>query len=430
MPPFFKPLCTALLFFTALPGSAEDWPGFQGPERDGVVPTATILTDWSNNKPPVKWTNPTGPGFGGAAIKNGLVYILDRNGTAGDRLRVFDLEAGEEQWSLEYESPGRMGYHGARTTPMVTDKHAFTIGPFGHITAFDLKKRSIAWTKHMDAYGAFPPKWAWTQSPLIYKDWLIFAPMAENAGLVAVEQDTGKFVWRSKDIGRESYGSPRLVTLAGKEQVLLYTSTLVSGTDPETGEVLWTYDNIPVKRAIPTPAVVGDDRLFITAGYDSGSSLIQIHKQGGAFKVKELKRDKLHGGQIHSALPVGEHLYVNLNTNENLRLRGKDAHGLGCFDADGRLVWKNDNKPDINRGAVIAIDAYLLTLGGEDGVLRVIEADPSGYKELGSVKVFPADKSKNMIWAPMAYADGYLLVRSQSQLRCLDLRPDRLSEQR
>ncbi|MEM9347580.1 MAG: PQQ-binding-like beta-propeller repeat protein [Planctomycetota bacterium] len=430
MTSLFKPLCTVLLFFAAMPGFAEDWPGFQGTARDGVVPAATILTDWSNNKPPVQWTNATGPGFGGAAIKNGSVFILDRNGTAGDRLRVFDLETGEEQWSLEYESPGRMGYHGARSTPMVTDKHAFTIGPFGHITAFDLEKRSFAWTKHMDAYGALPPKWAWTQSPLVYEDLLIFAPMAENAGLVAVEQETGKFVWRSKDIGREGYGSPRIVTLAGKEQILLYTSTLVSGTDPETGEVLWTYNNIPVKRAIPTPAVVGDDRLFITAGYDSGSAMIQIQKNGNAYTVKEVSRDKLHGGQIHSALPVGGHLYVNLNTNENLRLRGKDADGLGCFDTTGKLVWKNDNKPGIDRGAVIAIDDYLITLGGEDGVLRLIKADPAGYNELGQVKVFPADQNRNMIWAPMAYADGYLLVRSQSQLKCLDLRPERLSDQR
>ena len=415
--------CTLLLIFPLNHADAEDWPGFQGADRDGVVQDGQLLTDWPAQGPRVLWTKTIGPGFGGTAIKDGIAYLLDRNGIAGDSLTSFDLKTGKKLNTIPYDAPGRLSYHGSRSTPSITDTHAFTVGPLGHVTAFDLNNNKVAWQKNMqDDFGALPPKWGWSQSPLVYGDWVIVAPMADDAGLVALEQATGKVVWKSNSIGREGYGSPRMMQLAGQKQIVTLTSTLVTGVDPADGKILWGYDGIPVKRGIPTPAAIDGNRLFITAGYNAGSALIEITRQGDRFTLKEVNRDTTHGGQIHSALFVNDHLYVNLNTNENLRLRGKNADGLGCFDRDGKLLWTNENTPDINRGAVLGVGAYLLTLGGEDGVLRLIKADPAGYRELQSVKVFAADQKRNMIWGTMAFVDGYLLVRSQDELKCLDLR--------
>lgn len=417
----------ALLLLCTLPAAAQDWPGFQGPNRDGVAPKANLLTDWPDAGPPVLWSIDTAPGFGGAAIVGDTVYLLDRNGIKGDTLRAIHRETGKENWAIDYDAPGRLSYDGARSTPTVeytfAGRRAYTVGPLGHITCFDVVKAEIVWQKHMDDFNADPPKWGWSQSPLLMGNLVIVQPMTEDAGLVALNQADGKVAWQSKSIGKEGYGSTRLVKLAGTKQLITFSSTKVTGLNPKTGDILWSYDNIPVKRAIPTPAVVGDNRLFITAGYDAGSALIEIQKQGEGFAVKEIKRDKNHGGQVHSALPVGQNLYANLNTNENLRQRGKAAHGLGCFDLNGNLLWKSDNNPGIDRGAVIAVGQHLLTLGGEDGTLRLIKADAKGYNEVASFKAFPADQKRNMIWAPMAYADGRLLIRSQNQLKCLDLRP-------
>lgn len=363
-----------LLCLLALPVLA-DWPGYQGADRDGVVRDARILADWPEAGPAVMWSIDAAPGFGGAAIVGDSVYLLDRNGIQGDRLRSIHLHTGEQRWAIDYDAPGRLSYDGARSTPTVestaSNQRAYTVGPLGHITCFDLVNATILWQKHMEQdFGADPPKWGWSQSPLVYGDWVVIQPMADDAGLVALNQETGQVAWQSKSIGNEGYASPRIVTLAGTKQLVTFTATQVTGLDPKTGDILWAYNNIPAKRAIPTPAVVGDDKLFITAGYDAGSALIQIVKEDDGFTVKELLRDQNHGAQVHSALPVGQHLYVNLNTNENLRQRGKDAHGMGCFDADGKLVWKTNNAPDINRGGVIALGEYLITLGGEDGVDR------------------------------------------------------------
>ena len=47
---------------------------------------------------------------------------------------------------------------------------------------------------------------------------------------------------------------------------------------------------------------------------------------------------------------------------------------------------------------------------------------PAGYREIASAQVFETKPGRNMIWAPMSYANGYLIVRSQDQMKCLDLR--------
>ncbi|MGB0767578.1 MAG: PQQ-binding-like beta-propeller repeat protein, partial [Phycisphaeraceae bacterium] len=181
---------------------ADDWPGFQGADRDGVVHDTAVLTDWPEGGPAERWARDIGPGFGGAAIKDGRVYLLDRDGIAGDVLRVFDLETGRSLWSAGYDAPGRISYHGSRSTPMVTDTHAYTVGSFGQVTAFDLERQCVAWQHHMDDFGADPPKWAWSQSPLIVQGSVVVAPMASEAGLVALDPETGNVRWRSPDIGR------------------------------------------------------------------------------------------------------------------------------------------------------------------------------------------------------------------------------------
>ena len=98
-----------------------------------------------------------------------------------------------------------------------------------------------------------------------------------------------------------------------------------------------------------------------------------------------------------------------------------------CMDLDGNEVWRTGAEPFFGRGNAIAADGVLYIQDGHSGVLRVVEPDPNGYRQLAELDVFGADGSRRdqRMWAPMALSRGRLLLRSQHELRCLDLRPER-----
>ena len=82
-------ILAAIVALTVASASAEDWPWIYGPRRDGTSVERGILRTWPKDGPRVEWTSRVGPGFGGPAIKDGKVYLLDRDERKGDQLRVF-----------------------------------------------------------------------------------------------------------------------------------------------------------------------------------------------------------------------------------------------------------------------------------------------------------------------------------------------------
>lgn len=67
---------------------SADWPQYYGPHRDSTSAEKGILRTWPAEGPQVLWTAPLGIGFGGPAVSAGKVYLLDRDDTVGDTLRI------------------------------------------------------------------------------------------------------------------------------------------------------------------------------------------------------------------------------------------------------------------------------------------------------------------------------------------------------
>ncbi|MEI7437927.1 MAG: polyvinylalcohol dehydrogenase, partial [bacterium] len=65
----------------------------------------------------------------------------------------------------------------------------------------------------------------------------------------------------------------------------------------------------------------------------------------------------------------------------------------------------------------IVADDKLLILE-DNGMLTMIRPDQQGYRKLAQSKVLQGKEA----WAPMAMADGRLLVRDYGTMKCLDLR--------
>ncbi len=401
-----------------------DWPQMGGPGRNNISAETGLARSWPETGPRVVWQTSLSEGFGSPSVRDGKVYLLDRVGDDGDNLRCFDLDAGDELWNFYYEAPGKVSYDGSRTAPTVTEDRIYVVGVLGHFHCLDLETRRVIWRKHIcKDFGQDTPRWGVPQAPSLYRDLVIVAPQAPDAFVVAYHKDTGDLVWRSPNLGELGYSTPVVVALCGVDQAVMISAGTkrgvggAAGVSLEDGSVLWAYTGWQSKIPIPYATALPDNRLFLTAGYNAGAAMIQLHRENDVFTVKELFTTDACGSQLHQPLFFDDHLYINSNSNER-------EDGLMCLTLDGDVKWKTRDtrfrwfSTTFERGPLLMADGMIFNLDGRRGRLHLIEPSPEGFKELAQADVLDG----RQIWAPMALSRGKLLVRSQSELKCLDVR--------
>ena len=436
-------LALALTGATAFAASPQpfDWPQYLGPHRNSTSDQKGILRTWPTNGPAVLWTVPVGRGFGGPVVKDGKVYLLDRDDKVGDTLRCLDLSTGKDLWQFAYDAPGTAMFPGSRSVPAVDGNHVYSCGHNGDLYCIHIDTHKPVWNKNVwkDFGGGRIPMWAITQCPLVYGDLLIVASQAPQAGVVAYEKATGNVKWKTPSLGLISYASPAIVKVDGKDHVVMVTSSTnpfqrtspddelgnVVGMDPLTGEILWKYDkwecHIPVASAVDA----GENKVLIVGGYELGATMIKVEKKAeGRYGTTELFTTKEFGDQTKPPVQHKGHFYAQYGTNSR-------RDGMVCMSMEGRILWKTKREPDFNKGSMILADGLILATDGAQ-TLYLIEPDPSGFKLLASAKVLAEGGSgsendpmasrvggRNQNWAPLALAGGKLLLRDQTQLKCV-----------
>jgi outer membrane protein assembly factor BamB len=407
-------LCALVPAILALASLARggDWPQFMGPNSDGTSAEKGLARSWPAEGPKVLWTSKLGSGYGGAAVRGGKVCLMDRVDQKQDVLRCLDLDTGREDWSFAWEAPGAIDHEGSRSTPAVSARFVYALGPFGQCQCVDRVSGKPVWRKDLvQDYGGQLPRWKVAASPLLYQDLLIIAPQSDRVGVVALDQVTGVERWRSAPVGPLAYGSPRIVSLGGVDQVVTISPNGAAAVSAADGKVLWQYAHA-CKIPIPNVTVLKDDRLFITGGYNAGSAVFQVTRSAGQWQAKELARVPDIGGHCHPGLVHEDHLYLVCNTNER-------NDGLVCFDFSGKTLWQTKRDPSFDKGgSVLTADGLIYAMDGRSGEVHIVEPSPAAFKSLAKAKVLEGRE----IWGPLALADGRLLVRDQSQMKCLDLR--------
>jgi outer membrane protein assembly factor BamB len=403
----------AMLSLLGASALASDWPRFAGPAGNATATDTGLLKAWPASGPKELWSVDVGKGFGGVAVKDGEVYILDRVPEQSDILRCFDLNTGTESWRLSYDAPGKISYSGSRSHPAVDETHVFIYSPFGELRCVDRKTHAVVWIrKTMKDYSAKKPNWAYTQSPLLYKNTVIVAPIGESTSAVAYDKSSGDVVWESPKVaGGASYASPMLATIEATDQVLLLTTTTTAGLDAGSGKILWSTDAYACKIPVASPTHIKDGLVFVTGGYKAGCAMFKIRKTGDTFSATTVFQNKNSNGQIHQPVLVDNHLYLNGND------KGK-RHGLICLDLHGELKWSTGKSPGFDWGGMLLADGRIYVVDGTTGDLCMVKPTPKGYTELARSKVLAGD----LIWSTIAMVDGKILLRDQKRLKCVDVK--------
>lgn len=419
-------LLAVSLFSLNACNSISNWNQYLGPDRNATVTGAGIAREWPEDGPPELWSFELGEGYGGASIYEGEVFILDREKGEADILRCLDLDTGEELWKYRYEAKGELSFPGSRAVPTVDEQYVWSVGPHGDFYCFEKASGTAVWNRNIkEDFEGKPTQWGVSQSPLIFGDLVIVAPEGELAGVVAFNKFNGELAWKSRALKGYAYHvSPTLASYGGVDQVIMISpyqrddSTKVNevlGLDVLSGEVLWTYEGLKSFATISPATVIDNKRLFLTdcsynGAYGPVSVLIEITLEEDGFKVKELFLTEEAGCKMHPALVFEDHLYLNSNGRPNQMV---------CMNMEGELCWEDEEAPGFEMGGMIMVDGLIINQNGKNGDIHLIQASPDGYQELGKASFFT--EGKNQAWAPLAFAEGKLIIRDMEKMVCVDL---------
>jgi outer membrane protein assembly factor BamB len=405
-----------------LPGS---WPRFRGPDFDNISKEAVPLADrWPAGGPKVLWSVDLGEGYAGAAVHRGRVYVLDYDEKKkADALRCLSLEDGREIWRRSYRVKVQRNHGMSRTVPAVDDRVVVTIGPRCHVMAADPASGALKWTLDLEKdYGTATPLWYTGQCPLLDGPAAVIAPGGKKALMIGVDAETGKVAWETPNPKgwAMSHSSVMPMTLNG-QKMYVYCSqggvVGVSAAKGDAGRLLWELPEWSGQVIAPSPLVLDDGLVYVTAGYNAGSLLFRVSEKDGRFEAKVVRRLTTQAGlasEQQTPIYYDKHLFA---------VFPKDAGGLrqqfACVRPDdhGKVVWSSGKEKRFGLGPFLLADGKFFLLN-DDGVLTVIRAGTGKYEELSEVKVLQGQDS----WGPIALAGGRMILRDSKRMICIDVR--------
>lgn len=408
--------------FTAM---QETWPRFRGENFDNISrSTVPLLSKFAAGGPEILWKVELGEGHSGAAIWKGLVYILDYDeDERADFLRCFSLTDGRELWKRGYHVAIKRNHGMSRTVPAVTEDYILTIGPRCHVMCLTRENGDFLWGIDVEKeYESEVPLWYTGQCPLIDGNTAVIAT-GGKALMIGVDLATGEKIWETPnpDGWKMSHSSIIPYTYGGRN---MYVYSAIGGIfgvaadGPDAGTILWKAPQWNKSVVAPSPVCMPDGKIFITAGYGAGAMMLRLRESGGQFSVEILDdyapREGLASEQQTPLLWNG-HLFGILPKDG-----GTLRNQLICVNpADTKkVVWSSGSDKRFGLGPYMLADNKMF-LWNDDGTLFILQPSVSGYIELDQVKVI---EDGHDAWAPLAVADGYMVMRDSKMLVCVNLK--------
>ena len=396
---------------SATAASANSWPQWRGPDRDGKSHDTGLLQQWPAAGPALAWkTKGLGSGFSGVSVAGGKIFTMG-DATDASYIYALDQTTGKQIWAAKVgNTGGGDGHPGPRCTPTYAGELVFAMGQFGDLVCVETATGREVWRKHMvaDFAGKMMSGWGYSESPLVDGDRLICTPGGARGAIIALNKKTGAEVWRTMDFKDPAgYSSMIIAEIDGQRQYIQLTGASVVGVAPETGKILWRARRNGRTAVITTP-VYHDNMVFVTSAYGVGCNLFKITSSGGQFKAAEVYANKLMANHHGGVVRIGENIYGH-------------SYGKGwvCMDMkSGNSVWEEEKQ--LGKGAISYADGRLYLRGEGKGTMVLLEASPNGYKETGRFE--QPDRSNKDAWPHPVIADGKLYLRDQDVLLCYDVK--------
>lgn len=396
--------------FTPLAQGAEYWNQFRGAKANGYSPSDNLPLEWNEDRNVAWKTSIHGKGWSSPVVWGNQIWMTTATPDGKELFAIcVDAESGkllhdvkvfeiaEPMFCIPYNSY-------ASPTPVVEDDRVWVHFGSAGTACLNTSTGDTLWARqdlpcdHLRGPGS---------SPIVFRNMLIINfDGADHQYVVALDKKTGETVWktdRSIDYGtdngdaKKAYCTPLVFEHQGRLQMVSPAAVATISYNPLNGEELWTVYHGGYNAA--ARPIYSHGHVFINL--EGGKRLLAVRPDGSG-NVTDSHVTWTCGKSTPtrpSQLIVGDHLFMV-----------NDKGVASCLDVKtGVPVWteriegRHSASPIYSNGRIYLFDE-------DDGVSRVIAADPTEFKLLATNKLDVG------CMASPAVCEDSLIIRTRTHL--------------
>lgn len=408
-----------LLLLIAATASAGDWPGFRGPDGNGLSTERGLPIQWSAEQ--VAWAVdlPTA-GNSSPIVWGDRIFLTGAMEGGAERvLMCFDRATGKMLWHNSLRFDGQEPTHETNpycsSTPVTDGARIYIWQGSAGMVAYDFDGRQL-WRTDL---GLFQHIWGNAASPVLFEDTVILhAGPGPRVLLIALDRATGKTVWQKEladaagpvgSSGKDWKGSWSTPVIdinpaTSQPELILSLPQYVAAFNPRTGQEYWRCTGL--SDLVYTSPVVGPDVIIAMSGFMGPSIGLRrpgAEASGDVTESHRLWRAEKNPQRIGTGVLLGDHLYM---VNEP---------GVAeCIEAkSGNTVWK-ERLGAAMWGSPIYADGRIYATDNQ-GTTHIF-APSTKFEPLANNPL----PTPQMTRATPAFSDGQIFIRTYDKLYRID----------
>lgn len=412
-----------LLLFAAI-AAADDWPAWRGPTGQGQCFEKNLPLKWSD-KENVKWKIKLEYSGNSTPIvwKEKIFLTMAKKGGNQRSIVCYDRSDGKQLWKndIAYTDKERnwSADFYANASPVTDGERVIVSFVSAGLYCYDLNGKEM-W-KRTDL-GKWDHQYGTGSSPVLYGDCcILYKGPDQNTGpngLIAVDKKTGKTVWEKpqtalfkRNPGAGFWGTPIIVQIDGKDQLLYCPGYVLESVDPKTGQELWTAEGM-MELNYNTPLYSAEHKIAVgMSGFQKAALAVKVTGAAKYGKNDWLWHHPRNDQRVGSGVIVGDHFYIYEEAGGAI----PNPIGPKCFELKtGNEVWQLDKKfAGRNWGSMVHADGrlYVMTM---DGTTHVFKASPK-FEVLATNRLGKGETTNS---SP-AISDGEIFLRTNQHLWCI-----------
>ena len=383
--------------------TAQDWPQWRGPNRDGAASFDAPST-WPDRLTE-RWKVDVGLGYATPLLVGDRLYVYTRQGE-DEVIMALEPGTGDVIWRTSYPAPFEMisatSKHGPgpKSTPTFAGGRLFTLGMSGIVSAFDVETGQKLW---QNPASPVQPRYHTAMSPVVDSDLAIVHVGGNNDGaLTAFDVETGEVRW-SWDGDGPAYGSPMVFELGGVRQVVTFTQENLVGVSASSGELLWRRPFTTQSATTAQTPILYEDTVIQT-GRGNGITAFRVVREGDLYRTE----DVWHTDEVSLYMTNGVVIDGVLFGLSHLN----SGQYFGLDLDNGQVLWTSEPRQAENAGIVRADDTIFSL--EDDGELVVLRNSRTGFDVIERY-----DVASSATWTQPTISGKRLFVKDVSTLALL-----------